>query len=210
MPTMHETIRVAPADAKSDGYAAAVGGDVWPLISNGPNDRLGHKIIITNNSITDHSAKTILVTGTDYNGNYYTEVIPMPRASDTTGSAEYFMTVSSIVPSASIGSDTMDIGWYPLAAWRVRPTLYTADATVRITTEVHGVINYTIQECFENIIGDPSLAVWENIGAFTNEIGGVLSKNTLKSTGIRILINSHASMAYLLVNTIGSGMTRAV
>lgn len=94
------------------GYKSNVTGPTWnPLTSTVTSDGLGHKVTIRNDSATDHSAKTVALIGTDYLGNAITETVSLPGPSAITKSYQYFKTLTSAIPSASIGFDTMDIGW---------------------------------------------------------------------------------------------------
>lgn len=97
--------------ANATGLATAQTGAIWTLAANNCGDSLAHFITITNNSVTDHSAKTAVITGTDINGAAQTETIALPAASVAVTSTKYFKTVTSVVPSATIGADTMGIGW---------------------------------------------------------------------------------------------------
>ncbi len=102
---------IASAAAVTDGLAAGVTGASFALTANDCGDSIGHLITILNNSITDHSAKTLAIVGTDENGNAQSETIAGPAGSATVTSTKYFKTVSSVTPSATIGADTFDIGW---------------------------------------------------------------------------------------------------
>lgn len=94
------------------GYQANVTGPTWnPLGNTATTDGLGHRVTIRNDSATDHSAKTVALIGTDYLGNAITETVALPGPSGITQSYQYFKTLTSAIPSASIGIDTMDIGW---------------------------------------------------------------------------------------------------
>jgi hypothetical protein len=88
-----------------------VTGSTWGLTRHNPPDTYAYKVTILNNSTTDMSAKTVTLTGTDLNGTTLTEVIALPIGSDTVKSTQFFMTLVTAVPSASIGSDTVSIGF---------------------------------------------------------------------------------------------------
>ena len=75
-------------------------------------DTVAHKITITQISATNHSAKTAIITGTDADGNPQTETgLALPNGAVTVTSAKYFATVTSVAISATIGADTMTMGW---------------------------------------------------------------------------------------------------
>lgn len=110
---MSRTIQISGASVALSltGFASNVTGATWALSATDSGDSLAHKVTIRNDSATDHSLKTALLTGTDANGNVQTETLALPNNAATTTSTKFFKTLTSIVPSASIGADTMDIGW---------------------------------------------------------------------------------------------------
>lgn len=99
------------AAASPTGLASNATGATWTLSANDSGDGLAHPITIRNDSVTDHSGKTAEIVGTGPNGQAQTETLDLPAGSATVRSAKYFLSVSSVIPSATIGSDTVDIGW---------------------------------------------------------------------------------------------------
>lgn len=109
--TIKHTIAATSAAANATGLATAQTGSVWTLAATSAGDSLAHLITITNNSITDHSGKTALITGTAADGSAQTETHALPASSVAITTLKRFKTVTSVVPSATIGIDTMGIGW---------------------------------------------------------------------------------------------------
>lgn len=100
------------AAASLTGFASNVTGASFTLTTTETSDGLGHLVTVLNDTANDHSGKTIALVGTDENGNVQTETIAGPGVSATVTSTKYFKTlVSPILPSATIGADTFDIGW---------------------------------------------------------------------------------------------------
>jgi len=102
--------------ADTDGIATATvgtGAGPWvPDVATGAADTLAHLITITQTSSTNHSAKTAIITGTDAAGNPQTETgLALPNGAVTVTSTKHFLTVTSIAISATIGADTMTVGW---------------------------------------------------------------------------------------------------
>jgi len=93
------------------GYKSNATGATWTLTANDAADSLAHLVTIRNDSTNDHTGKTALLTGTDANGRPLTETLGLPNNAATVTSVNYFLTLTSIVPSATIGADTMDVGW---------------------------------------------------------------------------------------------------
>lgn len=104
------------AAADTDGIATATigtGAGPWvPDVASGAADGLGHLITITQTTSTNHSAKTAIITGTNANDQPQTETaLALPNGAVTVTSTKYFKTVTSIAISATIGADTMTVGW---------------------------------------------------------------------------------------------------
>ncbi len=101
------------AALNATGYASNVSGASWALDSvAGPYDGLAHQVTIHGDAATNHSGKTAIITGLDAEGREQTETIAaLPNGVATVTSTKYFKSISSVVPSATIGEDTMDIGW---------------------------------------------------------------------------------------------------
>lgn len=147
---MHLAIIYTPAAANVTGYATAQTGAAWTLAHTTAADSLAHLTTITNNSSTDHSGKTALITGTDADGLAQTETLALPAASVAVTGLKYFKTVTSIVPSATIGADTMGLGW---AATAVGPSIELNwrqnQFQVSVALWITGTINVTEQHSFD-------------------------------------------------------------
>jgi hypothetical protein len=144
-----------PADANLTGFASNVTGATWTLTATSSTDALAHRISIKNDSVTSHSGKTALLTGTDVDGYVLTETITLPGASATVESSNYFKTLTSVVPSATIGADTMDIGWVDEFISQTIPTKRTrssrSQAALALRVIVTGTINYTVQQTLDDV-----------------------------------------------------------
>ena len=150
-----KTFSYSPVTASATGFASNVTGATWTLTTTVTTDSLAHKVLITNDAAVDHSAKTAILIGTDQDGNYQTETMFLPQASVTSTSTLYYKTLTSITPSATIGGDTMDIGW---EAASISPSymLSHTDVTpggVSVAAVITGTINYDVQHTFEDLFG---------------------------------------------------------
>lgn len=133
-----------PANASLTGFLSNATGATWTLSATSSGDSLAHQVSIRNDSATDHSAKTAILTGTDADGDAQTETVSLPAGSATVESTKYFLTLTTVVPSATIGADTMDIGWVdefasktiPLDFYREIPPLVSLNVTGTISLEV--------------------------------------------------------------------------
>jgi len=191
-----------PADASLTGFASNVTGATWTLTANAATDGLAHQVSIRNDTATDHSGKTALLTGTDQDGLPQTETMALPGTSATVESTKYWKTLTSIVPSATIGADTMDIGWVDEF---VSPTVGVDrnGGIVGINITLTGTINYTLQQTLNNIqTTDRSTIIWMD-NDDTNLVSATTNQNGNYIAGIiatRLVINSYLSGATIKYN----------
>lgn len=174
-----------------DHFASNVTGASWTLSNTSTTDGLAHKVSIRNDSATDHSAKTVTITGTIY-GQPISEIINLPVASATVQTTLFFNTITSpLVPSTSIGADTMDIGIvaefssvaYPSGAYY---------GNLNIGTELGGVVNYGIDHTFSNVQEEPS-ADWNWLNNANDNIAdsSTIDFATIRPKAARFRTNSY-------------------
>lgn len=154
-----------PAAVDTDGIVDGATGATSPVAQVGTSagDGLAHQLNIT--SVADLSGITFTITGTDADGLALTEAVTGPNATtvETTG---YFLTVTSVAISATLGANTVDIGWVDEF---VTPTLplntYVDRANFR--TVVTGTINYDVQSTLSDLraITAGSELDWQDIPA---------------------------------------------
>ena len=181
-----------PEAANTTGYLSNATGATWTLTTTTADDGLAHLTTILNDSATDHSGKTALITGTDADGNAQTETLALPAASVTSTGVKYFKTISSIVPSATIGGDTMDLGWSAVAISKTVPLNYIATPfSISLSVVVTGTINYTVQHVFQDIYAAfPSTLTWFNQMTLVTDTTNGDSNYAFPVRGTRLLINS--------------------
>lgn len=135
-----------PVTTSATGFASNVTGATWTLTATAATDGLAHQVTIHNDSATNHSGKTATLVGTDADGNALTEVLALPAGTATTTSVNYYRTLTSVTPSATIGADTMDIGWtVPAYGPTIPVDFYQEQFNVGVSVDISGTINYTIQ-----------------------------------------------------------------
>lgn len=148
------------AAADTDGIANATvctGAGPWvPNISSGAGDGLGHKITITQAGATNHSAKTAIITGTGANDQPLTETaLALPNGATTVTSTNYFKTVTSVAISATIGADTMTMGWAvdAVSPWKstAPQTEYRHGFNMGIGCTVTNTPTYTVQYTLDGV-----------------------------------------------------------
>jgi len=193
-----------PANASLTGFLSNATGATWALDATSSGDSLAHQVSIRNDSATDHSAKTAILTGTDADGKAQTETVNLPAGSATIESTKYFLTLTSVVPSATIGADTMDIGWVDEFTSQTIPLNHYANNAASVQVTVTGTINFDIEDTLENpfdaTLVDQAALDWLNDANFTAKTASLA--NNLSMTGvraIRVVVNSYTDTAELQV-----------
>jgi len=151
MPGINIDTEFTLTDPSSDYFAAAVTGDTWDLGKNESPLGIAYKVSLENLSATNHSGKTWTIVGELY-GFPQTETLAMPAGSATVKTKKYYSFVSSVVPSATIGVDTMDIGYADEAVSKsfvIDNTI--SNATIAFIVENGATVNYTGQYTLSKI-----------------------------------------------------------
>lgn len=187
------------ADADANGYADAATGAATSitLAASSAGDGLAHQLNFT--STANLSGITFTVTGTDENGTAQTEDVTGPN-NETVESTKYFLTVTSITKSATLGANTLDIGWVDEFVTPTIPLDWRgSQKSIRVV--VTGTINYTAQQTFSamTVLALNESFEWSDstdtdlVGATTTQIS-VFDKPV---TGFRLKVNSYSSGAEL-------------
>jgi hypothetical protein len=191
-----------PTTLNASGFALNVTGAVWALTANTVGDGVAHQVTIKNNSATDHSAKTAVITGNNADGATQTETINLPAGTATTTSALYFLTVTSVVPSATIGADTMNLGWNNLIATPMVVCDPYRQSAPRLTVEVTGTINFTGQECYDDPFVQGVVPAWFTITALSGKTANTSTDADGGITGFRVITASFTAGATLKVGVL--------
>lgn len=201
--TQPNTLTIAPANANLTGFASNVTGASWTITTTSSGDNLAHQVSIRNDSATNHSAKTAILTGTDADGNAQTETMNLPGSSATVESTKYFRTLTSVVPSATIGADTMDIGWVDEFTTPTLTLNWRNQNVATLNVDVTGTINYSVQQTFQNPLANSAPAqnlTWADITAFSAKTADVLGAATLGATAVRFVANSYTDGVTVMMN----------
>ncbi len=181
-----------------DHFASNVTGASWALSNTSTTDGLAHKVSITNDSATDHSAKTVTIAGTDDNGQAITETINLPGSSLTVKTTLFFKTIESpFVPSATIGGDTVDIGIAAEFASVAYPS-GTYFGNLNLGTEITGVVNYGIDHTFSDVQTEPSTD-WNWLNNTNDNIADstTIDFKTVRPKAVRFRVNSYDTNAVI-------------
>jgi len=184
-------------------FASNVTGASFALTNLVPSDGMAHKITVRNDSVTDHSGKTLALVGTCPNGGAQTETLTMPGTSATVTSSKYWGSLATpLVPSATIGADTMDIGmalesvgpWVPVANYS-QPGACNMSVVVSPTA---GAPTYTLQSSCNDLcagaVDHSTMAAKANVtdtAAYTSAISSVRLKFTAAGSVTFIAMIAH-------------------
>ena len=193
-----------PDDVSLTRFLSNATGATWTLTNTTPGDALAHQISIRNDSGTDHSGKTADLVGTDPDGDAQTETLNLPAGAATVESTKYWLTLASVTPSATIGADTMDIGFVDELSSHTYPIDYRSPYACNISVDVTGTINFTVQETFANVLAGTA-AVWVNITALASKTADTTSTASVGATAIRLVVNSYTDTAELQMYTSQAG-----
>ena len=197
---MRKRINIDVSNEDLIGFASNVTGATFVLTANVVPDGLAHKISIRNDSVTNHSAKTMTLVGIDQDGFALTQVIAGPGASATVQSLGYFLMLTSVTPSATIGADTFDIGWVDEVASRIIPIDYMSVNPASIFVDVTGTINYTVQQTLDNVLTSAAAAraaQWTPDTTAESRTADSIGSMLAGSSAVRIIINSYSPNAEL-------------
>jgi hypothetical protein len=191
-----------PAAASLTGFLSNATADEWVLTATTAADELAHLVTIRNDSISDHSDKTAVLTGTDADGKAQTETVTLPGVSATVTSTKYFKTLLTVVPSATIGADTVDIGWSAVAISFTYPIDTYAKAACNVYADISGTINFSIQQSFADVQSDSTyLTSFSAITALASKTADTAGQANVGATAIRLLINSVSAGATIAMYT---------
>lgn len=111
-------------------------------VNGGAPDGLAHQLNLTSGD--NLSGLTITVTGTDADDNAQTEDITGPN-NNTVESTKYYKTVTDVAASATLGSNTLDIGYVDEAVSPSIPLNYERDVPSNFSLDVTGTIDVDVQ-----------------------------------------------------------------
>jgi len=181
-----------PADDSTTGFkTGATGAGPFTMTTTSPGDGLAHLVSLT--STANLSAISMTLTGTDAEGRAQTEVVTGPNNTTVYGT-KYFATLTSVSASATLGANTMNVGFKDESvspalpvSWRTNPF------ELGMAFDVSGTVNYTVQHCFENVLDPnltPSTFTWFDHETLTTQTTDQDGNYDFAIMAIRIKFNS--------------------
>jgi hypothetical protein len=190
-----------PANVSTTGFATSVTGAAFTLTANTSGDSLAHQVTILNNTANSHAGKTITLVGTDADGFAQTETITGPAASATVSSTKYYLTLTSVTPSSTIGADTFSIGWSGLFSTRTIALDWRC-GNMALSVDVSGTIVYNVEQTFDDIQTKTPPFLWTTDDPSTQTAQGV-DRTILylaQPKAIHITTNSYSSGATIVMS----------
>jgi len=172
------------------GHASNVTGSTWAIATAGAADGLSHHVTIRNDSVTDHSLKTIVLVGLDANGAALTETLAAPGTSATVTSTKAFMALTSATPSATIGADTFDIGWAATGHTPWVDLSLKMPATVGVYL-VSGSCNFDVRHTLDTEPTEDSVVFGQT--ALAGATASIDGSYVAPVAAVRVDVNSHTA-----------------
>lgn len=198
---MEFQITYTPANASLTGFASNVTGAAFTLTATSSGDSLAHQVSIRNDTANDHSGKTLALVGTDENNRAQTETVTGPGVSATVESTKYWMTLTSITPSATIGADTFDIGWVDEFSPPMIPLDWRA-GNAALNIAITGTINYDLEQTFDDVQFKTTALAWSVDDATTqsSQTAGQTILYQAHPRAIRFKANSYTDGAIVTLS----------
>lgn len=187
------------AAASLTGHASNATGAAFVVATTSAGDGLAHHVTIRNDTVTDHSGKTVTLVGFDADGVAQTEVVTAPAGSATVTSTKPFKLLTSATPSATIGADTFDIGWAATGhtPWvDIDPSRLPFAASVGVYLN-SGACNFDVQHTYDSQPNEASVVFGQS--ALAGKTASTDGSFTSPITGVRVDVNSHTAGAITLV-----------
>lgn len=205
MRPLHLTL--APANIATAGFATGLtGAGPWTSTSFtrvAATDSLAHLLTLT--STANLSAITITIVGTDPDGIAQTEAVAGPNINTIT-LTKYFATITSITASATLGANTLDVGWAGSFTTQTLPTeVYLQGGYYSVEFEVTGTIGFDLEVTNSDIRREPqglqSSYVWLNDANFTAKTASLIANTAVAPyRAVRVMVNSYSNGAALVFN----------
>ena len=196
-------ISYTPAALDADGFKNDATGATTTLTATSAADSLAHKVTIA--SAANLAAITFTLTGTDPDGKAQTEAVTGPNNSTVT-STKYFLTLTAVTFSATLGANTADIGWAAAAVSKTYPIDRYAANAFSLDVQVTGTINMTIQETLANVQSESGyLTSFSAVSALTGITGNTKSQLMAKCSAFRLLVNAVTAGATVSIYMEGGG-----
>jgi len=151
--------------------------------------------VILGNAVTNHSAKTFTLVGTDANGVEITEGMAGPNGVATVTSTKRYKTLTSVTVDSTTGADTFDIGWTALAStpWVALDTLQVPFSVGVGVALVSGSANYDLEHTYDEVDTNATVQVAYNNATMAGKTASFDVGITYPVKAVRVDVNSHTA-----------------
>jgi hypothetical protein len=197
---MYYDITWTPAAANLTGYYSNMTGvGPFTMTASVSGDGMAHKVTLRNDTANSKAGITFTLTGTDAAGKAQTEAMAGPGVSATVTSVKFFLTLTSITVSGTLGADTVDAGWDALS---LSPLLRFNDevsALPAFQAVVTGTVNFDIATTLADVFRAT------NVGddTFTNDTNWTAKTASVAPTALA----TRARFGRIEVNSVTGGAT---
>ena len=185
------------ADAATDGLATGLTGagpwDTSDFTLVAPSDGLAHQLSIS--STANIATLVFTITGEDADGKAITDTITGINNS-TVETTKYFSSWSALSVSATLGANTVDVGWVDEVVTKTIPIDWISNTGATLAVDVTGTINYTTQQTFDDIQASATAsqtAQWLSVSA--GQTADLVASAAVGATAVRLVVNSYSSGA---------------
>jgi len=188
-------LALTPAALDLDGFANDATGAGPFAVTASPDDDMAH--LVSFDTAANLSTITATITGTDADGRSITEAVVLPNAT-TNYSTKHFATVSSVSVSATLGANTLDIGWGAVSVSHTIMLDHQQDRfNVGLAVDVSGTINYGLQVCYEDILNIAAVSAlsWFAHDSISGETTDQTGTQSWPATAVRLIVNSVTATA---------------
>lgn len=182
-------------DGLADGITGAGPWDESDFEATATPDGLAHQLNLTSGQ--NLSAITITLTGTDADDNEITEDVTGPNAT-TVETTKYFKTLTGVSASATLSTNTLDIGWVDEAVSPTIPLDWRLDAQSHWQWDETGTLEADIEFTTANVgsVTEQSLLPWALAVAGLDDVqDGEFWTAPAGLTAARVKFNSYSTGA---------------
>jgi len=204
--TIYSKIDMDPANSSTDHYGSGMTGAAFTLDETDSGDSLARQPIVLNNDARDDTAITLTFVGTDADGKPQTEVTAGPDASTTVTATKFYLTLTSVTPVSTIGTNTYDIGFTDIIVSKSIPLNFKSDVAAMAAIDVTGTIALDLEVTYDFVNRpndftwtDQSSPAWLNATNLTNKTADIIGALDLGAQAARVVINSYTDTAELQV-----------
>ena len=195
-------IDMDPDNTNAIRYSNGAEGASFTLAQTTPGDSLARVVTITGEEATDHSAKTVTLVGTDADGKAQSDTFFLPNGTATVISNKHFLTLTSATPSATTGTDGMDIGIGDDIVSKAIPLNSRSDTGALAGVNVTGTIGFDIEVTLdppnnpnEFTWTDQGTPIWFNASNFAAKTAATLGLLDAGAYAARFRINTYTDTA---------------